>query len=106
MLRDRLSHLPCSQPVRTFPLKLDTGATTTCFDFFSASRAKHRLPWKTETVAEVAHIHHALLGETLSDFRRQQTEDPAAIGDRSLASLFRRHFTTEPDFHRPRVRVR
>src|SRR4051794_4236281 len=106
MLRNCLSHLPRPQSIVVFPLKLDPSSTTTRLNFFFARGPENRLPGKSETIAEVTHVHHELISKTLPDFRRQKLEDLAAVGNRSLAALLRRQLTAEPHLHGPRVRVR
>src|SRR5262245_55787454 len=106
MLRYRIPHLPCPQPVSIHPFKFDRRFTTIRFDLGAVLSLEHRLPRQVYSASVIPHIHDFLAGETLADFRINGCVNLAAVGDGGLPALLRRLIAVEPDLHWPSDAIR
>src|SRR5215208_5844831 len=100
MSRNGLAYLTSPQP-GALPLKLNTCVTTIRLHLVRIAGLEDILPRQVQCCAVVAHIHHLLFDEALSNLRRNALEDDAAIGDWCFTARLGRLVTIEPQFHRP-----
>src|SRR5689334_15668905 len=105
MRRERGSHLPSAQPIRTAPLSFNTRTATVVFQHALVVRLKNSLPRQPEASAEVTHVHHRLLPETLFNLAINLLREPTVVGNRRFSTLLRRDNAMEEQLQRPRERV-
>ena len=97
VFRRCFTHGARAQTIAISPFGDDMVTNAIIFDCLLVSRLKHCLPWQTEAIVEVAHVHPLLFGKTFPDLWIDALVNPAHVSDRSLTTAIGRHHAEEED---------